>query len=36
MNAFSSIKQMQKEVIQEQGKKCYKAENVNSVTSSSL
>lgn len=36
MNAFSSIKQMQKKIIQEQEKKCYKVENVNSVTRSSL
>lgn len=36
INAFSSIKQMQKKNIQEQEKKCCKIENVNSVTSSSL
>lgn len=31
INAFSSIKQMQKKNIQEQEKKCCKIENVNSV-----
>lgn len=33
---LSPVSNMQKKIIQEQEKKCYKVENVNSVTRSSL
>lgn len=36
MNVVSDIKDMQKNIIQEQEKECYKIENINSVANSSL